>query len=163
MGAKLAGGGGGKGMQPNSEPNVIPFIDIMLVLLIIFMVASPPPTVDIKVDIPPLNTPPPPDRPIDRPTIVIQQVDAAGVPTYQIGEDRTQLALEELGPKLRDVAFANNPSKQNDPQKLFLEGKIVVRGHNEADYAEVIRLMEAIDKAGFKAVSLSIQPPEDGS
>ena len=39
--AGKVGGGGGKGMQPNSEPNVIPFIDIMLVLLIIFMIVTP--------------------------------------------------------------------------------------------------------------------------
>ena len=43
MGAKLAGGGGGKRGQldVNAEPNIVPFVDVMLVLLIIFMVASP--------------------------------------------------------------------------------------------------------------------------
>jgi biopolymer transport protein ExbD len=74
--AGKVGGGGGKGMQPNSEPNVIPFIDIMLVLLIIFMVAAPLPTVDVKVDLPP------PGNPIyiepkDKPTTVTL-VDAGG-------------------------------------------------------------------------------------
>ena len=42
----------GKGMSPNSEPNVIPFIDIMLVLLIIFMIAAPISSVDIEVAMP---------------------------------------------------------------------------------------------------------------
>lgn len=162
MGAKLAGGGGGKGMQPNSEPNVIPFIDIMLVLLIIFMVASPPPTVDIKVDIPP-NVPSKKTDSIDKPTFVIQNFNAPGDLSYQIGDDKAQLRLDQLGAKLRDAAYANNPSLQSDPKRLFLEGKIIVRAHNEAEYNSVIAMMEAIDQAGFKAVSLSIQPPEEGS
>src|SRR5512144_496742 len=50
--AGKVGGGGGKGMQPNSEPNVIPFIDVLLVLLIIFMVTAPKPTTDLRVDMP---------------------------------------------------------------------------------------------------------------
>ena len=54
MAAKLAGSGGGKfDLGQNSDINVTPFVDIMLVLLIIFMVAAPLATVSIKVDIPP--------------------------------------------------------------------------------------------------------------
>ena len=55
MAGKLAGAKRGK-LQPNSDPNVIPFIDIMLVMLIIFMVAAPMPTVDIKVELPKVDT-----------------------------------------------------------------------------------------------------------
>ena len=54
MAAKLSGSGGGKfDLGQNSDINVTPFVDIMLVLLIIFMVAAPLATVSIKVDIPP--------------------------------------------------------------------------------------------------------------
>ena len=54
MAAKLSGSGGGKfDLGQNSDINVTPFVDVMLVLLIIFMVAAPLATVSIKVDIPP--------------------------------------------------------------------------------------------------------------
>ena len=59
MGAKLGGGGGGKyTVQQNSDINVTPFVDVMLVLLIIFMVSIPPATVSIKLDLPPAKAPP---------------------------------------------------------------------------------------------------------
>ncbi|MBU4434287.1 MAG: biopolymer transporter ExbD, partial [Alphaproteobacteria bacterium] len=60
MAAKLSGGGGGRySLGQNSEINVTPFVDILLVLLIIFMVAVPMATVAIKVDLPPATIPPP--------------------------------------------------------------------------------------------------------
>ena len=88
MAGKLAGTGRGRGrgaMAPNSEPNVIPFIDIMLVMLIIFMVAAPTPTVDVKVDLPPPGIPIY-TQPEDKPTIVTLQ-DAGGVLVYYIGDE----------------------------------------------------------------------------
>lgn len=162
MGAKLAGGGGkGKGMQPNSEPNVIPFIDIMLVLLIIFMVASPPPTVDIKVDMPP---PAPPLKVVtqDRPTIIVlRQNPATEEVTYSIGD--VPVTIDTLGARLVEIASANNPSMTGNLQKLFLEGKIFVRADQETAYSNVIELMSEIDEAGFKSVSLVAETAADGT
>src|SRR4026207_1054761 len=59
-------GGGKKRFGDNAEINVTPFVDVMLVLLIIFMVAAPLATVNIKLDLPPPNpdTPPPQVEPI---------------------------------------------------------------------------------------------------
>ena len=67
MAAKLSGPGGGKGhtIEQNADINVTPFVDIMLVLLIIFMVAAPMATVSIRLDLPPA-VPPPPDAAPDR-------------------------------------------------------------------------------------------------
>ncbi|MDO9078934.1 MAG: biopolymer transporter ExbD, partial [Brevundimonas sp.] len=55
MGSKLSGPGGqgGKTIEQNADINVTPFVDIMLVLLIIFMVAAPLATVSIRLDLPP--------------------------------------------------------------------------------------------------------------
>lgn len=59
MGAKLGGGGGSRyTIAQNSDINVTPFVDVMLVLLIIFMVSIPAATVSIKLDLPPAKAPP---------------------------------------------------------------------------------------------------------
>ncbi len=58
MAAKLAGAGGGDyAIKQNADINVTPFVDILLVLLIIFMVAVPMATTSIKLDIPPASKP----------------------------------------------------------------------------------------------------------
>lgn len=74
MAAKLSGGGSGKfDLGQNSDINVTPFVDIMLVLLIIFMVAAPLATVSIKVDIPPAV--PSPNRPLKDPVFINVEQD----------------------------------------------------------------------------------------
>src|SRR6185437_5901381 len=74
MAAKLGGGGGGRfDLGQNSDINVTPFVDVMLVLLIIFMVAIPAATVSIKLDLPPA-IPPPPGAKVEEPVLInIQQ------------------------------------------------------------------------------------------
>ena len=66
MGAQLSGpsGQGGKTIEQNAEINVTPFVDIMLVLLIIFMVAAPLATVSLKLDLPPANEAVAPKEPV---------------------------------------------------------------------------------------------------
>ena len=83
MAAKLAGGhGGGRyALRQNSEINVTPFVDVLLVLLIIFMVAVPAATASIKVDLPPPSPEASPQKPV---LIAIQGSGAlflAGQPT----------------------------------------------------------------------------------
>ncbi|MEF9944490.1 MAG: biopolymer transporter ExbD, partial [Burkholderiaceae bacterium] len=75
MGSKLSGpaGQGGKTIEQNADINVTPFVDIMLVLLIIFMVAAPLATVSIKLDLPPATPPAPTDKPKEPVYITIQE------------------------------------------------------------------------------------------
>jgi biopolymer transport protein ExbD len=155
MGAKLAGGGKKKGYATNSEPNVIPFIDIMLVLLIIFMVAAPLPTVDIKVDLPPPNAIPPKEKPLDVPTLVVLE-DNGGVVTYRLGtmQGSAPVSLEELTAKLLDTVRINNPTRSNDLAGLFSEAKIYVLADQDTSYVNVINLMNVVNGQGFKSVSL---------
>jgi biopolymer transport protein ExbD len=65
MAAKLGGAGGKKAfaLNQNADINVTPFVDVMLVLLIIFMVTAPLATVSIKIDIPPATKPTTPSKP----------------------------------------------------------------------------------------------------
>ncbi|WP_374517086.1 biopolymer transporter ExbD, partial [Brevundimonas sp.] len=65
MAAKISGGGGGKyAIEQNSEINVTPFVDIMLVLLIIFMVAAPLASVNVEVKLPRAVAPPAENPPV---------------------------------------------------------------------------------------------------
>src|SRR5262249_11080732 len=141
MAGKLGGGGGKKGMSPNSEPNVIPFIDIMLVMLIIFMVAAPLPTVDIKVDLPP-----PGNvvyvKPEDSPTVV-KLVENGGA--EQIFIDNQLVSTDQFESQLMVIASKNNPTMQGNLGGLFEKAKVFVDADKEAPYFNVIELINTID------------------
>jgi biopolymer transport protein ExbD len=157
MAAKLAGGGGKKkGLAPNAEPNVIPFIDIMLVLLIIFMVAAPPPTVDIKVDLPPPNPIAAPPK-ADKPTLVVLTEVSPGVQAYSLGNMTGAVpvaGLDDLRSKLTQEVRNNSPTMSGDLTKLFSEAKVFVQADQKTAYGNVIGLMAVINEVGFQSVSL---------
>ncbi len=155
MGAKLASAG--KGLTPNSEPNVIPFIDIMLVMLIIFMVAAPLPTVDIKVDLPPPGVPIYAE-PADKPTVVALEDDGSGALTLYVSGQA--VPRERFQDELLRVAQQNNPSYYGDLAALFQEAKVFVDADQETNYNNVMTLINEIDTAGFKKVSLLVKEAE---
>ena len=147
MGAKL-GGGSGKKLAPNTDLNIVPFIDILLVLLIIFMVAAPIPTTDVKVDLPPpTNTPPPPDQIIKKPTVVDIRDDGTGYP--QIFVD-TQLTDEDgLADKVLERITINVPGSPN----RLLE-TVRVRADQTLPYSSVMGTMAILQEGNFQKVSL---------
>ena len=104
MGAKLGGGGGGRfDLGQNSDINVTPFVDVMLVLLIIFMVAIPAATVSIKLDLPPA-IPPPPGTKVKEP-VLINLAPGGGM---FIGEKAT--TMESLPADLSRTLAADDPT-----------------------------------------------------
>ncbi len=124
MAGKVAAGGvkGRRGaMQPNSDPNVIPFIDILLVLLIIFMVTAPIPTVDIRVDLPPPN-PVPIHLEGLNPTIVGIREGAGGLELFV---DEQTVTMSQLGQVTLDHAIRNNPAL--NVEDIYAEARIFVR------------------------------------
>jgi biopolymer transport protein ExbD len=147
MGAKLAGGGRGKGMQPSSEPNIVPFIDILLVLLIIFMVAAPIPTTDVKVDLPPPGDPPPPKTPPKRPTVVDVRDDGTGNPQIFVDGEITEES--DLASKVLERVTVNVPGSPN----RLLE-TVRVRADQTLPYAAVMGTMAVLQEANFQKVSL---------
>ena len=121
-------------LAENHEINVTPFIDVMLVLLIIFLVAAPLATVDIKVDLP-ASTAKPAPRP-EKPVFLSVKADQR----LYLGED--PVTVEALGPTL-DARTHNN----KDTTIFFQADKGV-------DYGDLMSVMDALRAAGYLKVGL---------
>lgn len=157
MAGKLSLGGGRRGaMQPNSEPNVIPFIDILLVLLIIFMVTAPLPTVDLRVDLPPPN-PVPIHLEGLNPTIVGIREGAGGLEVFV---DEQVVQMSQLGAVTLQHAERNNPAL--DFRDLFAEARIFVRADQSTAYGNVVDVMSRLQEAGFVKVGIFAELAQEG-
>ncbi len=116
-----------------AEINVTPFIDVMLVLLIIFMVAAPLATVDVPVDLP-ASTAPPAPRP-DRPLYVTLQADLSVL----LGDAAVSDGLEAA------LAAATG----GDP-----EARVFLRADRAVAYGDLMALMNRLRDAGYLHVAL---------
>ena len=124
--------------KPFSEINVTPFVDVMLVLLIIFMVTAPLLTVGVQVDLPESNADSIQSN--DEPLEITILKDG----TIYIQE--TSIQLKELVPKL--TAITNNN----------LDTKIYVRGDAIIDYGKVMKVLGELSGSGFTKVALITKP-----
>jgi biopolymer transport protein ExbD len=116
------------------EINVTPFIDVMLVLLIIFMVAAPLATVDVKVELP-ASTPQPQPRP-DKPIFLTIRPDL----DLDLGD--IPVARDALGPAL-DLA-----SGQDRDQRVFL------RADKSVPYGDVMAVLNLLRSTGYTKIAL---------
>ncbi len=141
MAAKLSGpsGRGSKTISQNSDINVTPFVDIMLVLLIIFMVAAPLATVSIRLDLPPA-TPPTGEKAPDPVYITIQESGSIFIA-------EKQSSIENL---YADVCAAvGNPTG-----KGCTEERVFVRAQPEVKYNQFMEVMNDLQSHGFLKVGL---------
>jgi biopolymer transport protein TolR len=154
MGASFKGGatkggrrGRGSRYAPMAEINVTPFVDVMLVLLIIFMVAAPLLTAGVPLDLPQAK-----GKQLDskQEPIVVSVTKSGEVFLGQ--EDKTAVRLDELTPKLRLMA----QSRSGDEEPIF------VRGDKSVEYGYVARVMARIREAGFRKISLVTEVVEGG-
>lgn len=120
--------------QPMSEINVTPFVDVMLVLLVIFMVTAPLLTVGVQIDLP--KTKAAVISGEDEPLAV--SVDAGG----NIFIQDTEVKLETLVPRLIAIT-GKNP-----------DARIFVRGDRAVNYGRVMTVMGRINAAGYRKVAL---------
>ncbi|HEV7383928.1 MAG TPA: biopolymer transporter ExbD [Phenylobacterium sp.] len=142
MGAKLGGGGGGRfDLGQNSDINVTPFVDVMLVLLIIFMVAIPAATVSIKLDLPPA-IPPPPGTKVKEPILI--NIQAGG--GLFIGEAPTSLAT--LPADLSRTLTADDPTLPPTQQRVY------IRADKQVRYGDFMSVMNNLQGNGFYQVAL---------
>lgn len=122
------------GLEENSEINVVPFIDIMLVLLIIFMVAAPLATVELHVDLP-TSTAPQQQRP-DRPLYVTLRADLS----VHVGE----------APVPREtLAAAMDKATEGDKQ-----ARVFLRADRSVTYEQLMALMNLLRDAGYLKIAL---------
>ena len=126
--------------RPVSDINVTPFVDVMLVLLVVFMVTAPLLTVAVPVDLPKTQA-----RSIgqDKDPLVVS-IDAEG----KIYLQEKSMRLEELVPKLKAISGANP------------DIRIFVRGDKELAYGRIMEVMGAISSAGFNKVALVGELPK---
>jgi biopolymer transport protein TolR len=128
-----------------SDINVVPYIDVMLVLLIIFMVTAPLITQGVKVDLPEIPSQPVP--PSDMEPLIVS-VDAKGNFYLDFGEDRNApLAPETLLTRVGAV-LRYRPGVP-----------VLVNGDRGVSYARVLELMALLQGAGAKGVGLMTKPP----
>jgi biopolymer transport protein TolR len=136
-------GNGRSRYKPMSEINVTPFVDVMLVLLIIFMVAAPLMTVGVPVDLPRTNATPLNQE--QEPLTI--SVDSQG----RIFLQETEVEIENLVPQLQAI-MRNQPSDQP-------ERRIFVRGDRAISYGRVMEVMGTVSAAGFSRVALLAEQP----
>jgi biopolymer transport protein ExbD len=139
LAAKLAGASGGSKyhVEQNNEINVTPFVDVMLVLLIIFMVAAPMAAVTVKVVLPPAVAAPSENPP--KPVFI--SIQPGG--NFYIGDYQTDI------PSLGDDLRANIGAKRN-PEKE----RIFIRADKDVLYGDFMGVMNALQDNGFYSVAL---------
>jgi biopolymer transport protein TolR len=135
-----------KRRRPVSEINVVPYIDVMLVLLIIFMVTAPLVTQGVKVDLPKAQAQPLEEE--SKPPLVAS-VDAQGQYFLNVG-DSQQEPMSAVD--LATLVAAHLQVEPNTP--------VVVKGDGAVAYSEVVQLMVLLQRAGAPSVGLMTTPPE---
>ena len=124
-----------------SEINVTPFVDVMLVLLIVFMVTAPLLTVGIPVDLPKVKA-----------SALTDQKDPLEI-TVKLGGEiflgESKVEVENLIPRLNAITELNK------------EARIYVRGDRVVAYGRIMEIMSLVNSAGYTKVALVTQNPTD--
>ena len=131
--------------RPMAEINVVPYIDVMLVLLVIFMVTAPLLMQGVKVELPEADSAPVENQ---DPEPLIVSINDRGELFLNLGADQNQvLSLATVRERV-GVVMRRNPDKP-----------VMVWGDRKVPYGEVVVLMSALQEAGAPSVGLVTEPP----
>ncbi len=135
--------------RPMSEINVVPYIDVMLVLLVIFMATAPLLTQGVLVDLP--EAPSEPITDMDRDPLVVS-IRADGALFVNLGlqtgaDDGTRVTIYSLADQAGKILRARP------------DVGVYVKADHRLDYGEVVRVMTVLQKAGAQSVGLVTDPP----
>ncbi|MDC2964041.1 protein TolR [Gammaproteobacteria bacterium] len=133
--------------KPMSEINVVPYIDVMLVLLVIFMVTAPLMTQGIKVELPEATSEPVTIR--DEFETLIVSVRRDGSIYINIGQKSLSTTLEEVAEAAKKILDAN-PNV-----------KVLIEGDKTLPYGKIVGVMEVLRQSGASGVGLITQPPQE--
>ena len=131
--------------RPMAEINVVPYIDVMLVLLIIFMVTAPMLMQGVQVDLPEASAEPV-DNQDSEPLIV--SVDAKGQLYLNLGEEKQVLELPTIKDRVAKVL------------KRSKDKPVLIWGDRAVPYGEVVTVMVALQEAGAPSVGLVTEDPQ---
>ena len=131
--------------KPMAEINVVPYIDVMLVLLVIFMVTAPLMTQGIKVDLPEAMSGPL-EVDDDEPMLVVS-VKANGSYYMNVGDEEATVTLKEVQARAVKIIAARP------------DIKVLVEGDKNLAYGVIVDLMNTLQLAGARSVGLITEPP----
>jgi len=131
----------GRGRRTINEINMVPFIDVMLVLLIIFMVTAPLISPSV-IDLPSIG------KAARQPDKVMEiEIDKEGLLSLKIGKDSTQMALPEITAAIKKAQANANASHT----------AVVISADRNLRYESVVTVMDTLQREGIQRVGLSMQ------
>ncbi len=131
---------GGRGRRSMNEINMVPFIDVMLVLLIIFMVTAPLITTGV----------------VDLPSVGKSQQRVGSVIEVIVGTDeKLRLRVDQQDPV--GVALPQLAARVREKQAGNAETPVVISADKSVRYESVVRVMDSLQRAGVKRVGLSVK------
>ncbi|HEY1448447.1 MAG TPA: biopolymer transporter ExbD [Caulobacteraceae bacterium] len=143
MAAKIAGERAGKfDLGQNSDMNVTPFVDVMLVLLIIFMVVAPLATVSIRIDLPPAKAPPPNAH--DKPPTFISIQDTGQIFVSFGKTEIRPTSMDRLGYDLAQSLSVANPTNE----------RIFIRADRHVRYRQFMDVINQLQLDGYYKIGL---------
>ena len=132
--------------KPMSEINVVPYIDVMLVLLVIFMVTAPLMTQGIKVELPEATS---------EPIIIKEEFQTLLVSVRQDGSIFMNVGQKDIPTSLGKIA--------EDAKKILVANpnvKVLIEGDKILPYGKIVEIMEVLRQSGASGVGLITQPPK---
>ncbi len=132
--------------KPNAEINVVPYIDVMMVLLVIFMVTAPMMTQGVNVDLPQAKSDPVESNELSEPLVI--SVTQSGDFYLELGENNKQpIMLERIGVQVSKIL-------QRAP-----DTQVLLRGDSAIEYGLIVRIMTVLQQAGAQSVGLVSESP----